>query len=75
MDEQASRRAAMKSPRGDYYQGDIADPHRTLHIVERHLDAAPAQAVAEKDEEIERWKQSMEIALSAEDERTRTPTQ
>ena len=31
---------AMKSPRGDYYQGDIADPHRALHIVERHVAAA-----------------------------------
>jgi hypothetical protein len=32
----------MKSPRGDYYQGDVADPNRTLHIVERHLNAAIA---------------------------------
>ena len=31
---------AMKSPRGDYYQGDIANPHRALHIVERHVAAA-----------------------------------
>ena len=25
---------AMKHPRGDYYQGDIADPNRTLHMIE-----------------------------------------
>jgi len=31
---------AMKSPRmGGYFQGDVHDPHRSVHIVQRHLDA------------------------------------
>ena len=39
---------AMSNPRtGDYYQGDISDPHRTLHMIEAAFlaehDAARAQ--------------------------------
>jgi hypothetical protein len=36
---------AMKSPRGDYYQGDLHDPHRTLHIIERHIRADREEAI------------------------------
>lgn len=39
----------MKSPRGDYYQGTVSDPHLSLHIVERHLADAVAQVIKEKD--------------------------
>lgn len=40
---------AMRSPRGDYYQGDVADPHRSLHIVQRHV------ALALRERERETW--------------------
>jgi hypothetical protein len=45
---------AMKSPRGDYYQGDIADPHRALHIVAKHIAAYTEAALKE-------WKQGNEM--------------
>ena len=40
---------AMSNPRtGDYYQGDISDPHRTLHMIEAAFLAEHDAAYAEQ---------------------------
>jgi hypothetical protein len=56
----------MKSPRGDYYQGDVADPHLSLHIVERHIDALLARLREQCEYESKRADEEMLRADSAE---------
>jgi len=57
---------AMKSPRmGGYFQGDVHDPHRSVHIVQRHLDAFAREREAAVWQEAANWMEEGIFDLTA----------